>query len=345
MTKKIILLAPFAILAGLFAASADDKPQPIGYSDTPLIPGTKWKVHDIDRPRPAAVAPGARLGDAPADAIVIFDGKDTRQLYSRRKGDATGKHPSPWKIENGELIVDGGDCWTHLEFASCQLHLEWKSEPHTKGNSQKKGNGGVFFMDRYESQMLDCDNNPTYADGMAGGGQTANNFESTPDGREGWATNFLRAGFAVYLVDQPGRALTVDLAPQPGDVNVDDVVERRRARRFLPHVSRQCLARHHLTLIAEQELEEFKLPHRQFNRLAGPRHLPGNEVHRQVPDRKLRGFSFPTTATNSPNPGQQLGKRKRLDQIIVSTQFQTPHTILHIIARRQQKHRQENVLQ
>lgn len=174
MTKKIILLAPLAILAGLFAASADNKPHPVGYSDTPLIPGTKWKVHDIDRPHPAAVAPGARLGDAPADAIVIFDGKDTKQLYSRRKGDATGKHPSPWKIENGELIVDGGDSWTHLEFASCQLHLEWKSEPHTKGNSQKKGNGGVFFMDRYESQMLDCDNNPTYADGMAGSvyGQT-----------------------------------------------------------------------------------------------------------------------------------------------------------------------------
>ncbi|MSP41425.1 MAG: alpha/beta fold hydrolase [Deltaproteobacteria bacterium] len=39
-----------------------------------------------------------------------------------------------------------------------------------------------------------------------GGGQTANNFESTPDGREGWATFFLRDGFSVYLVDQPGRA-------------------------------------------------------------------------------------------------------------------------------------------
>lgn len=39
-----------------------------------------------------------------------------------------------------------------------------------------------------------------------GGGQTANNFESTPDGREGWATNFLREGFSVYLIDQPGRA-------------------------------------------------------------------------------------------------------------------------------------------
>ena len=78
-------------------------------------------------------------------------------------------------IENGELIVNGGDCWTKLEFASCQLHVEWRSDAKIqKGNSQKKGNAGVFFMDRYESQMLDCDNNPTYADGMTGSayGQT-----------------------------------------------------------------------------------------------------------------------------------------------------------------------------
>ena len=70
--------------------------------------------------------------------------------------------------------MSGGDCWTNLEFASCQLHVEWMSHPATKGNSQKKGNAGVFFMDRYESQMLDCDNNPTYADGMTGAvyGQT-----------------------------------------------------------------------------------------------------------------------------------------------------------------------------
>ena len=174
MTKYLITLAPLALLGALIAASADNKPQPVGYSDTPLIPGTKWRVHDIDRPHPTKVNPGAKSGEAPSDAIVIFDGQDTKQLYSRRKGDPSGKHPSPWKIENGELLVDGGDCWTHLEFASCQLHLEWKSEPHTKGNSQKKGNGGVFFMDRYESQILDCDNNPTYADGMAGAvyGQT-----------------------------------------------------------------------------------------------------------------------------------------------------------------------------
>src|SRR3984893_15608843 len=38
-----------------------------------------------------------------------------------------------------------------------------------------------------------------------GGSQSGSNFTGTPDGREGWAQFFLRAGYAVYVVDQPGR--------------------------------------------------------------------------------------------------------------------------------------------
>ena len=38
-----------------------------------------------------------------------------------------------------------------------------------------------------------------------GGGQTGTNFTGTPDGREGWAHFFLRQGYAVYVIDQPGR--------------------------------------------------------------------------------------------------------------------------------------------
>ena len=38
-----------------------------------------------------------------------------------------------------------------------------------------------------------------------GGGQTGTNFMGTPDGREGWADFFLREGYAVYVIDQPGR--------------------------------------------------------------------------------------------------------------------------------------------
>ncbi len=113
---------------------------PIGYSDTPLIsPTDKWKVHDFDRPRPAVVRPGRTAADAPADAIVLFDGKNTDQFVGKNGV------PCPWKIENGELIVNGGDVWSKLPFASCQLHLEWKTFPNTEGNSQKKGNAGVFF--------------------------------------------------------------------------------------------------------------------------------------------------------------------------------------------------------
>lgn len=174
----IFLLAAVSARAADSKAKADDKPSPIGYSDTPVIPGTQWKVHDIDRPRPVAVAPGKEAGAPPSDAIVIFDGTSSDALHAKEKdakGKETGKMvPCPWKIDSGVLMIAGGDCWTKQEFGSCQLHLEWMSEPHTKGNSQKKGNAGVFFMDRYESQMLDCDNNPTYADGMTGGvyGQT-----------------------------------------------------------------------------------------------------------------------------------------------------------------------------
>ncbi len=44
----------------------------------------------------------------------------------------------------------------------------------------------------------------------AGGGHTARVYDTTPDGREGWLTLFLRQGFAVYGVDRPntGRSGT-----------------------------------------------------------------------------------------------------------------------------------------
>jgi len=163
----LILLAVSAALAQ--AGEKDGKPYPIGYTDTPpIFAGSKWKVHDLDRPRPDAVKPGEKPGAAPADATVLFDGGSTASFISK-----TGE-PCPWKTEGGELVVQGGDIKSKESFASCQLHLEWKSDPKTFGNSQKKGNAGIFLMDRYEIQILDCYNNPTYADGMAGAvyGQT-----------------------------------------------------------------------------------------------------------------------------------------------------------------------------
>src|SRR5262245_35590017 len=40
---------------------------------------------------------------------------------------------------------------------------------------------------------------------VPGSGHTGATYESTPDGREGWATYFARKGFPVYVVDHSGR--------------------------------------------------------------------------------------------------------------------------------------------
>ena len=40
---------------------------------------------------------------------------------------------------------------------------------------------------------------------LHGYGQSRMGWMTTPDGREGWATYFLRNGHSAYLVDQPGR--------------------------------------------------------------------------------------------------------------------------------------------
>lgn len=153
-------IAAAATSAVLFAA---DK---IGYSDTPLIPGTKWHVHDGDRPQPRLVTPAAtfsHLAPAPSDAIVLFDGKDLSK-WSGPKGEAG------WKIESGymEVAPKSGSIRTKDKFADFQLHLEFATPAKVDGNSQGRGNSGILMNGIYEVQVLDSYNNPTYPDGQAG---------------------------------------------------------------------------------------------------------------------------------------------------------------------------------
>jgi pimeloyl-ACP methyl ester carboxylesterase len=62
-----------------------------------------------------------------------------------------------------------------------------------------------------------------------GGSQSGTNFTGTPDGREGWAQFFLRQGYAVYVVDQPGRgraAYETDVYGRRTQLNLENT-ERR----------------------------------------------------------------------------------------------------------------------
>ena len=162
--KSGILLASAAAAVALSSMTQHQDRPPVGYSDTPLLPGQPWKVHDIYRPQPPVVAPaaGANLGaPPPADAIVLFDGKDASAFVS-------GDKPCPWSIENGYMEVNGkGSVQTRESFGDVQLHLEWASPQKVESSSQGRGNSGVFLMGRYEVQILDSFENRTYADGGA----------------------------------------------------------------------------------------------------------------------------------------------------------------------------------
>jgi hypothetical protein len=137
----------------------------IGYDDTPVIPRQRWKVHDSQRPQPRVVAPGDENRLPPADAVVLFGGRDLAGWTSVKSGGA-----APWKVENGYLEVapKSGDIQTREELGDCQLHLEFATPAEVVGDSQGRGNSGVFLMGRYEIQVLDCYENPTYADGTTG---------------------------------------------------------------------------------------------------------------------------------------------------------------------------------
>ena len=142
----------------------------LGYDDTPIIPGTPWHVHDGTRPQPPVVAPGTessqeRAGAPPSDAVILFDGKDLSGWVGGA-GD-----PAGWKVEDGtmEVVPGTGSIQTAEHFGDCQLHLEWCAPTVVKGESQGRGNSGVFMMGQYEIQVLDCYENPTYPDGTTGG--------------------------------------------------------------------------------------------------------------------------------------------------------------------------------
>jgi Domain of Unknown Function (DUF1080) len=132
-------------------------------------PDPNWLGHDRDRPQPTVVDPGVpstqdQAGRAPSDAVVLFDGKDISQWV------AMDGSPTKWVMRDGalECVPGSGYVRTSESFGDCQLHVEWASPIPADGESQGRGNSGVFFgFDRYEVQVLDSYQNQTYADGSA----------------------------------------------------------------------------------------------------------------------------------------------------------------------------------
>ena len=145
----------------------------IGYTDTPFLPGDKWRVHDANRPQPPVVtpAPASAPMPPPSNAVVLFDGKSLDNWTTMDSS------PAQWHLVDGgamEVTPKSGNHKSKIEHGSGHLHLEFATPSVVKGESQGRGNSGVFLMGIYEIQVLDNYENPTYADGTVGGiyGQT-----------------------------------------------------------------------------------------------------------------------------------------------------------------------------
>ena len=92
---------------------------------------------------------------APSDATVLFDGTNLDAWQGNGKD-------AGWKVENGYAQINGtGDIRTRTEFGDIQLHLEFQTPSEVKGSSQGRGNSGIYFMGRYEVQILDSFENPS----------------------------------------------------------------------------------------------------------------------------------------------------------------------------------------
>lgn len=114
-------------------------------------------------PVPAKVQPGGGA-KPPSDAIILFDGTDLSK-WGSRNGEA-----AKWNVVNKELVIEPGtgSIITKEYFGDCQLHLEFKSPAPEQYTGQNRGNSGIMLQSKYEIQVLDCDNNVTYVNGMVG---------------------------------------------------------------------------------------------------------------------------------------------------------------------------------
>ena len=77
-----LILAAAAMTASQAPQLPPRTPADDGFTDTPMLPGVSWRVHDPKRPHPPTVTPGDIPGAPPSDAIVLFDIDQTTKLLA-----------------------------------------------------------------------------------------------------------------------------------------------------------------------------------------------------------------------------------------------------------------------
>ena len=148
-------------LAAMLLTAACNQQETVESDEQQMEPeDTEWY-----EPVPTKVTPAAdSFLEPPSDAIVLFDGSNLEHWQSSSGGEAD------WIVEDDHMTVrtGSGDIQTRESFGNVQLYLEWRAPMNMEHEGQDRGNSGVFLQNRYEVQVLDAWQNPTYVNGMAG---------------------------------------------------------------------------------------------------------------------------------------------------------------------------------
>ncbi len=114
-------------------------------------------------PQPRHVEAG-KSGQAPSDAVALFNGKDLSN-WTTRDGKPAGCTASEGVVSCKTGV---GDLVSKQKFGDAQIHIEFNIPSMPGQHGQARGNSGVYVQGRYEIQVLDSYNNPTYANGSCG---------------------------------------------------------------------------------------------------------------------------------------------------------------------------------
>jgi hypothetical protein len=162
--RKLLIISLMLFTSALSSGQTQqtDKPAtPRPVNPNKMTPG----MTEIWDPEVKIIQPGAKDSDAPSDAIALFNGTDINSEWEDSRG-----NPSKWIVKDDALfcVKGSGVIKTKRKFSNFQLHIEWRTPSEVTGESQGRGNSGVFLQERYEIQVLDSYNNRTYRHGQAG---------------------------------------------------------------------------------------------------------------------------------------------------------------------------------
>ncbi len=123
------------------------------------------RLTEIWSPVPRLVTPGNAPAAAPSDAIVLLGNSNDSAHWL-----GENEKPFGWSMDAAIMTVvpGAGSIHTRQSFGDCQLHIEWRTPAIVKDSGQGRGNSGIYLMGRYELQVLDSYQNPTYSNGQAG---------------------------------------------------------------------------------------------------------------------------------------------------------------------------------